>query len=215
MRKSMLSVLAAMLVVSLGLTGCASKTYVQEQVAAVKQAEDAKISEVQKQVESTQMDVTKLQKSDASQNEQLAKLSDAAREAMKRADEAGRLAKGKLVMEVTLSDDNVKFALGKHELTAEYKAAPDAFATKVKELGKDRRLYIEIQGHTDSLGSETYNLKLGQDRAETVLRYLVINGGIPVSAMSAFSYGEYKPVADNKTNEGRAKNRRVALIVLE
>ena len=215
MRKSMLSVLAAMLVVSLGLTGCASKTYVQEQVAAVKQAEDAKISEVQKQVESTQMDVTKLQKSDASQNEQLAKLSDAAREAMKRADEAGRLAKGKLVMEVTLSDDNVKFALGKHELTAEYKAALDAFANKVKELGKDRRLYIEIQGHTDSLGSETYNLKLGQDRAETVLRYLVINGGIPVSAMSAFSYGEYKPVADNKTNEGRAKNRRVALIVLE
>jgi peptidoglycan-associated lipoprotein len=215
MRKSMWSVLAAVLVVTLGLTGCATKTYVQEQVTAAKQAEDAKISEVQKQVESTQMDVTKLQKSDSAQNEQLAKLSDAAREAMKRADEAGRLAKGKLGMEVTLSDDNVKFALGKHELTAEYKAALDAFATKVKELGKDRRLYIEIQGHTDSLGSETYNLKLGQERAETVMRYLVINGGIPLNAMSAFSYGEYKPVADNKTADGRAKNRRVALIVLE
>jgi peptidoglycan-associated lipoprotein len=215
MRKSMWSILAAVLVVTLGLTGCATKTYVQEQVTAAKQTQDAKISEVQKQVESTQMEVTKLQTSDTAQNEQLAKLSDAAREAMKRAEEAGRIAKGKLVMEVTLSDDAVKFALNKTELTAEYKAALDAFATKVKELGKDHRLYIEIQGHTDSLGSDTYNVKLGQQRAEAVMRYLAMNGGIPLHAMSAISYGEYKPTADNKTADGRAKNRRVTLIVLE
>ena len=215
MRKSMWAVFVVVLVVTLGVSGCATKTYVQEQVNAVKQAEDAKISEVQKQVESTQMDVTNLKKSDTAQNEQLAKLSDTTREAMQRAEEAGKLAKGKLIMEVTLSDDNVKFALGKSTLSAEYKAALDAFAAKVKDLGKDRRLYIEVQGHTDTLGSETYNLKLGQERAETVMRYLAVNGGIPIHALSAISYGEYKPVADNKTAEGRAKNRRVNLIVLE
>ena len=215
MRKSMWVVLVVVTVVALGVSGCATKTYVQEQVTAAKQAADAKISEVQKQVESTQMDVTNLKKSDTAQNEQLSKLSDTTREAMARAEEAGRIAKGKLVMEVTLSDDNTKFALGKHELSAECKSALDALATKVKDLGKDRRLYIEIQGHTDSLGSETYNLRLGQQRADAVLHYLAMNGGVPPYAMTAISYGEYKPVADNKTSEGRAKNRRVTLVVLE
>jgi peptidoglycan-associated lipoprotein len=215
MKKSMWAMVVVVMVVALGVTGCATKTYVQEQVTAAKQASDAKISEVQKQVESTQMDVTNLKKSDTAQNEQLAKLSDTTREAMKRAEEAGKLAKGKLVLEATISDDNVKFALGKSELTAEFKAALDAFAAKVKELGADRRLYIEIQGHTDSLGSDNLNLKLGQQRAETVMRYLNMQQGIPLYSMSAISYGKFKPVADNKTKDGRAKNRRVNLVVLE
>jgi peptidoglycan-associated lipoprotein len=215
MRKSMWAMFVVVMVVALGVSGCATKTYVQEQVTAAKQASDAKISEVQKQVESTQMDVTNLKKSDTAQNEELAKLSDTTREAMKRAEEAGKLAKGRLVLEVTLSDENVKFALGKSELTAEYKAALDAFAAKVKDLGKDRRLYIEIQGHTDSIGSDNLNLKLGQQRAETVMRYLNMQQGIPLYSMSAISYGKFKPVADNKAKDGRAKNRRVNLVVLE
>lgn len=213
MRKSLFGVLVV--AVALIASGCATKTYVNEQVAAATKASDAKIGEVQKQVEATQMDVTNLKKSDTAQNEQLAKLSDTAKEALKRAEEAGKLAKGRFLYEVTLSDETVKFALGKAELAKEFQAAIDALATRIKNDGKTKNLYVEIQGHTDSLGSEKFNLKLGQERAEAVMRYLNMQHGIPLSVMNVISYGEYKPVDDNKTAAGRAKNRRVTIVVLE
>ncbi|MBP1621250.1 MAG: oprF, partial [Acidobacteria bacterium] len=72
-----------------------------------------------------------------------------------------------------------------------------------------------IQGHTDSVGSEQYNLSLGQARANEVLRYLATSAGLPLHRMNAISYGEYKPIADNKTAAGRGQNRRVSLVVLE
>jgi peptidoglycan-associated lipoprotein len=216
MRKSLWTVLALALVVTLGVSGCASKTYVQEQVGAAAKATDTKIGEVQKQVEASQMDISNLKKSDQAQNEQIAKLSDTAKEALARAMEAKKLAKGAVLYEVTLSDETVKFAFNKADLPAEYKAALDAFAAKVKEQSKaGKGIYIEIQGHTDGIGSEGYNLGLGQRRAETVMRYLNMQAGIPLHAMSAISYGKFKSVADNKTADGRAKNRRVTLVVLE
>ena len=212
MRKSLLVVLVVGLVVALGVTGCATKTYVQEQVAASAKVQDTKIGEVQKQVEATQMDVTNLKQSDATQNEQLAKLSDTAKEAMARAEEAGKLANHSFLYEVTLTDDAVHFGFNKSDLSADAKAALDAFATKVKDENKN--VYIEIQGNTDSVGSEKYNLTLGQARAEAVMRYLNMQAGFPLNRMSAISYGKYKPLDDNKTSEGRAKNRRVTLVVM-
>jgi len=212
MRKTVLVVLAVGLVVALGVTGCATKTYVQEQVAASAKTQDAKIGEVQKQVEATQMDVSNLKQSDSAQNEQIAKLSDTAKEALSRAEEAGKLANHSFLYEVTLTDDAVHFGFNKSELSAEAKAALDAFAKKVKDENKN--VYIEIQGNTDSVGSEQYNLGLGQARAEAVMRYLNMQDGFPLNRMSAISYGKYKPMDDNKTAEGRAKNRRVTLVVM-
>jgi hypothetical protein len=66
--------------VALGVAGCASKTFAQEQAAASTKASEAGVSEIQKQVEATQTDVTSLKKADAAQNEQFAKLLDTARE---------------------------------------------------------------------------------------------------------------------------------------
>ena len=212
MRKSLLGVLAVGLVGALGATGCATKTYVQEQVAAATKGSDAKIGEVQKQVEATQMDVTNLKKSDAAQNEQIAKLSDTTKEALARANEANKLANHSFLFEVTLTDDAVHFGFSKSNLSAEAKTALDAFAQKVKDENKN--VYIEIQGNTDSIGSDKGNLALGQARAETVLRYLNMQNGFPLSRMSAVSYGKFKPITDNKNAEGRAKNRRVTLVVL-
>jgi outer membrane protein OmpA-like peptidoglycan-associated protein len=205
--------LALVLVVTLGVSGCATKTFVQEQVAQATKASDTKIGEVQKQVEVTQMDVANLKKSDAAQSEQLTKLSDTAKEALARATEAGKLAKGKFMFEVTLTDEAVKFGFNKTELSAEAKAALDAFSARVK--GENKNLYVEVQGHTDSVGSEKVNLQLGQSRAEEVMRYLNMQGGLPLHRMNVISYGEYKPIADNKTAAGRSQNRRVTLVVLE
>lgn len=194
------------------LSGCATKTYVGEQVDASKRATDVKIGEVQTQVESTQNDVKGLKDSDARQNQQIAQLSDTAREALARAQEAGKLAKGKLLYEVTLSDDSVHFPLNSAVLSTEAQEAIGQLAARL--VAENQNVYVEVQGHTDATGSEEYNLRLGEKRAEAVRRYLNIEKGIPLHRISVISYGQSKPVADNATREGRAKNRRVTLVVL-
>lgn len=212
MRKKTAVVGIAMVATALGLSGCATKTYVQEQVGQAAKVSDTKIGEVQKQVEANQMDVAGLKKSDADQNQRIAQLSDTAKDALARAQDAGKLAKGKFLYEVTLTDESVKFGFNRSNLSAEAKAALDAFAKTL--LAENKNVYVEIQGHTDSIGSAEYNLSLGQARAEAVMRYLNMQHGFPLHRMSAISYGKFKPIADNKTAEGRAKNRRVTLVLL-
>ena len=82
----------------------------------------------------------------------------------------------------------------------------------VVTLMKDNpELTLEVQGHTDDQGSDDYNLKLSQSRAETVATYLGLFG-IDSSRLAPRGYGESKPVEPNTTEEGRAKNRRVELV---
>jgi OOP family OmpA-OmpF porin len=66
---------------------------------------------------------------------------------------------------------------------------------------------VTIEGHTDSIGSDQYNQKLSERRANAVRQYL-IEKGIVSSRIRVVGYGEQKPIADNKTKEGRAINRR-------
>ena len=73
---------------------------------------------------------------------------------------------------------------------------------------------VEISGHTDNKGSDDYNLKLSQGRAEAVVNYL-IGHGVGNSRLIARGYGESKPVSTNNTDEGRAVNRRVEFTVLK
>jgi outer membrane protein OmpA-like peptidoglycan-associated protein len=200
-------------VLTLGLTGCATEKYVQEQVAASEGRTNAKIGEVQTSVEDAQAGISKLQAKDAEIEEKLAKLSDAAQEALKRAEEAGKLAKGKFVYEVTLTDDDAKFDFNKYDLSDEAKAVLDGFAGKIKSANKN--VYIEIQGHTCNIGSEKVNLALGYKRAEQVMRYLNETHGFALHRMNVISYGEFKPLGDNQSKDGREQNRRVTIVVLE
>jgi outer membrane protein OmpA-like peptidoglycan-associated protein len=82
------------------------------------------------------------------------------------------------------------------------------------ELDKFGNVNIEVAGHTDSMGSDEYNLNLAQRRADTVRNYL-ISKGIAADRLSAKAYGESQPVADNATAEGRFENRRVELLPLK
>lgn len=68
-----------------------------------------------------------------------------------------------------------------------------------------------LEGHTDSVGSDAYNLKLSQRRADAVKEY-VVGKGVDGSRIAAKGYGESKPIADNKTEAGRAENRRVQFV---
>ncbi len=213
MRKILSPALVLLLVAAVGLTGCATKKWVNEQVSAFGQVTNTKIHEVQDSVETNQKAISELAANQAALETEVAKLSDTAQDALMRAEKANKLAKGKFLYEETLAVNDVTFNFNQASLTDNAKAALDAFSAKVKGLSQNA--YVEIQGHTDNIGSEAYNLKLGQKRADVVMRYLNMELGIPLFRMNSTSYGEYKPIADNSTKAGRAANRRVTLVVFE
>lgn len=132
-------------------------------------------------------------------------------EALQRANAAHKLAEGKFLYEVVLADDSMKFPTDQHALSPEAEARLAELTQRLK--AENRNVYLEIQGHTDAVGDEAYNEQLGQDRAEAVRRFLS-RDGIALNRMATISYGEGEPVASNDTEEGRAQNRRVAIVVL-
>jgi OOP family OmpA-OmpF porin len=93
--------------------------------------------------------------------------------------------------------------------SAELTAASYAILSQAAEsLRGQQSMAVEVAGHTDSAGSDAYNLKLSARRAQSVVDFLVAQG-IDRSRLSSVGYGEMRPVADNSTAEGRASNRRV------
>jgi outer membrane protein OmpA-like peptidoglycan-associated protein len=213
MRKFVSPAIVILLVAGLTVTGCASKKYVQEQVANSESVTNGKIGEVQTSVEANQKEITALHQTDAEMQKQIDTLSATAKEALDRATKAGKLAEGTFIAEVILTDQDVRFGFDNYKLSDEAKAALDSFAAKVIE--KNIGAYIEIQGYTDNIGSESYNLSLGYKRAEMVMKYLASEKGFPLHRMNVTSYGEFNPIADNDTKEGRAQNRRVGLILMK
>jgi len=73
---------------------------------------------------------------------------------------------------------------------------------------------IRLDGYTDSIGTDAYNIKLSERRATAVMNYLIKEAGVDSSKITAVGHGKADPVADNKTAEGRAKNRRVEVSIL-
>lgn len=203
-RRTSVGVIGALLLGTFGLAGCATKTYVGEEVSKSSAANEKRINEVESQVETAQ---SKIKDHDG----RIAELDKSTRDALERAQAAGKLAEGKFVYSLVLSDDAVKFPTNRFALSKEAEAKLAEFAEKLK--AENKNVYLEIQGHTDSKGGPDLNYKLGESRAEAVRRYLN-KQGIALNRMSTISYGQEEPVAPNKTKDGRSKNRRVVVIVL-
>ena len=102
----------------------------------------------------------------------------------------------------------VNFETGKSTILPDAAATLDAAAGALKAAGA---FQVEVAGHTDNVGTPDANQKLSQDRAQAVLAALV-QRGVPASRLVAKGYGQSTPIADNRTEEGRAKNRRVELV---
>ena len=183
----------AMMLSVAGLGGCATKGFVREQAAMVGTRVDAT---------NTRVDAT---------DTHLVAVEGTAKDALDRAVAAGKLAEGKFLYSEVLSDDSMKFGLAKADLSPEAQARLDSLAEKLKT--DNRNVYVEVQGHTDATGAKDLNYKLGEQRAETVRRYLNQHG-VPLNRMSTISYGPDSPVAPNNEKAGRQANRRVVLIVL-
>jgi outer membrane protein OmpA-like peptidoglycan-associated protein len=225
--KFLIAVPVALIVVG-GSTACATKGMVRQSVGEVNDKVDSLGRSVEDTQERTRQNETRIAEVDgaakaAAQSAQQANTaaSDAAtmaKAADARAAEVGTKAEAldrssrRMVYEVVLSEDQGKFAFGRAELPDEAKARLDELIT---ELTADpQAAWFEIEGHTDNVGPNDINDRIGLERAESVKRYLYENHKIPLHKMNVISYGAVKPVAPNNTRDGRAQNRRVVIKIV-
>jgi len=202
-----------LLAASVALAGCAKKSFVQREVSEVNKKVDAVSAEVEKTQQRVQQNEVRIDAVDKSAQSGIGEAKGSAAAAMTKAQEAEKAAKGKLIYTVTLSNDKVRFPVNKAEISGEAKAMIDeAVSPLVKE---NRGVWFEIEGHTDTTGEVAYNFRLGEERALAVRDYIAKTHGIALNRLNVISYGEEKPVADNKDREGRAQNRRVVIRILE
>ena len=208
-----------------GTTACATKKFVRGQVGEV----NDKVESVSKSLEETQ-ERTKANEAKIAEVDQRAQA--AAQAADTKATSAGQRADGaktaadaantkaesvekaskRLVYEVVLSEDKGDFKFGKATVPDSAIGELDQLVAKLKS--EPNGAYIEVEGHTDNVGPKDVNYKLGLERAENVKRYLYEHHQVPLHKINVISYGEDKPVAPNKTKDGRAQNRRVVIKVL-
>ena len=107
-------------------------------------------------------------------------------------------------LEEALDTSDINFEFGKALLKPSSSVALDKLVAFMKD---NENINIEVRGYTDSIGSNEYNIKLGQNRAQSIKSYLVYHG-ITASRITTISYGERKPIFQNTSETGRAKNRR-------
>lgn len=169
-------------------SGCASERYVAR-----------KLSELEMRRLAAEMGLA----------ERLTKVEATASTALSTSQSAMKLAEGKFSYSPAAPDQVILFENGSAKLTMEARNRLTALATNL--TSNNRNIFIEIQGHTDSVGDQALNLKVGQARAESVRTFLY-QQGVALNRMSAVSLGESAPANSNQTAAGRAANRRAVLL---
>ena len=190
-------------------SACATKKFVNLEVAGL----DKKIEDVSVEVEANQKRLREHDERLATIGELVGKQDSQFKEVDTKIDEVKGLIRGKLITKETLRTSDAKFGFDSFHLTPEAKAALDSFVQKL--VTENQGVYLEIQGHTDSTGSEGHNLALGKNRAEAVRDYLYGQYHIPLHRMEVISLGSSQPLVDNSNREGRAQNRRIEILVYE
>jgi peptidoglycan-associated lipoprotein len=206
-------------------TACATKKFVRSSVGEVNEKVDSQgraIEETQERTRKNEGRISEVDQKAQAATQRAQAANDAAAAAHTAANTVGSEANAKfdtidraskrLVYEVVLSEDQGNFKFGKTILPDEAKQKIDEMVAQIKQDPKN--IYLEIEGHTDNIGAAKTNEQIGLQRAEAVKKYLYDQYQIPLHKMNVISYGKDKPVAPNKTKEGRAQNRRVVIKVL-
>ena len=223
--KRLIGALAISALAVTGTSACATKKMVRQQVGDVNQKVDGLSKSVEENQERTKANEARITDVDQKAQAAAQQADQKAQAAGQRADAAYTAAdkvntradaiekkSNRLVYEVVLSEDQGGFKFGQTKMPDDMQAKIDELVAQLK--ANPNGGFIEIEGHTDNVGAKLVNYKLGLDRAETVKRYLYESQQIPLHKMNVISYGEEKPVAPNKTKDGRAQNRRVVIKVL-
>jgi len=207
---------------------CASKKFVRTSVGEVNEKVGTmgkSLEETQERVRTAEGRIVEVDQKAAQANQAAGAAQQTANSATGAAAKAAEIGKSadaraagieaatrKLIFETVLSEDRGKFKLGKAELPEDAMGAIDQMVAQLK--ADPKAVWVEIEGHTDNVGEPNYNNQLGLQRAEAVKRYLYEKHQVPLHKINVISYGEDKPIAPNKTRDGRAQNRRVVIKVL-
>ena len=202
-----------LLTAAIAVGGCATKKYVSREVGGVAEKVDNVSAQVEQTQERVKRNETRIDEVSRQSQAGIGEAKGSAQQAMTKAVDAEKAAKGKVIYEVTLSNDKVTFPLNRAAIGDDAKKVVDETIAPI--AAENRGVYLEIEGHTDSTGPEEYNLQLGEERAMAVRDYLHDQDGIALNRMQVISYGASRPVVDNGTRENRALNRRVVIKVLE
>ena len=218
--RMMLKQVALIGVVALVASACATRGFARREAAAV----DAKVDTLAATVEETQERTLQNEEEIEVVDQRAQAAGQAAEMGQQAADAAAQAAEAvntrvdgveaearRFMFEVTLSEAQGSFALGRADL-------PDAARARIDQLvgqiqADPQNVYFEIEGHTDSTGSQRRNMELGMRRADTVKMYLYDQHNVPLHRVSVLSFGEDRPAAPNDTAAGRAQNRRVVIRV--
>jgi len=109
------------------------------------------------------------------------------------------------------SEKQIQFRFDSAKLDSKYQSDLEGVVTTLQQ---NPNAIVVLEGRTDSRGDNEYNVRLGERRVETVRRFLAVDLGVPVYRIHEVSYGAAKPIAENKSREGREKNRAVVVTIL-
>lgn len=224
-------VLTAMAITAFAVAGtsaCATRGFVRTQVGQVNTKVDTlsqSLEETQQRTEANEGRIAEVDSKAGAAQTAADSAGSAASQASNQATEAASVATAagtraeavekavnRVVYEVVLNESQGNFRFGAAELPDPAKARIDELVSQIKADPKGA--YFEIEGHTDNVGGEEINKRIGMERAEAVKAYLYEQHQIPLHRMNVISYGEEKPAGPNNTRDGRASNRRVVIRVL-
>jgi outer membrane protein OmpA-like peptidoglycan-associated protein len=218
-RLTILIVLAS--VVILGSAGCATKKYARNRISERVTPLENRTGELEETSRRNTQDIGRLSTDITDVRGRADRAQSQADTALSRADEANTRVTGAehSVTDLRANLDNytlqntasVRFQFDSYELTPEAKQALDQLASQIKDRDN---FILEIQGFADWIGSDLYNNQLTQKRADAVRRYIAEQHNVALFRMHILGFGKIRPVADNKTPEGRAENRRVEIRLL-
>jgi len=226
---------AALLLVvgTVGVTsGCATRRYVRDttttKVSELEAKVTAKDAELQSSIESNSNQISELSGVSREHGQQITTLDTSLKATDSKATQATTLAQNaqtaanevsgrvKTLDEQfqnrnhysTVSEEAIPFGFGSSKLDDKHFATLEQIAQRLKS---DPNTIIVLEGRTDNVGDDTYNVQLGEKRLDAVVRYLVVEQGVSMQQIYKMSFGEAKPVAENNTREGRAQNRAVVI----
>jgi len=239
MRKFSVVLLASAILI---VSGCATRKYVRNQVKTSSDALTAQIEATQGEIKEVRDDVnklnsrvsdvdtkvsgvdTKVSQLDTRTSEQFNSVRGDIQNTVQRTSQAQstaeRAANGVTTLDQkfqnrnqysTTDEKTVQFKLNSATLDPLYNDVLDEIANI---LMQNPDAILVLEGRTDSTGAKDYNVKLGERRVDAVRQYLGVEKGIPVYRIHVISFGAEKPLAENKTREGREKNRAVTMTIL-
>lgn len=229
-RKSLLGVMVAVGTVAL-MSGCATKKYVKTQVDTSSHELSTRIDTNEQSIKSSQNQIEELNGLTRDNGQKITALDNGLKQTDSKAAQALSTGQGaqnaanKVAGDVStldtkfqnrnhyvvLNEEQVRFKFNSAKLDPTFQKALDDIAQQLKQ-NPDTILVME--GHTDASGPDDYNMQLGQKRIQAVVHYLVVNQDVPINRIADLSLGKDKPVADNKTKDGRAQNRSVVVRVM-